>query len=151
MEWLESTDFFTAPASTRFHGAYEGGLVEHSVNVFNRLGRNDETGAIVALLHDVCKANFYTVSYRNVKNEYGVWEKVPYYTIDDKLPLGHGSKSVIIIQKFMKLTDEEIFAINFHMGDYTDANTSKAFSMFPLAVLLHNADEQVTYIDEVAK
>lgn len=151
LQWIRESDFMTAPASTRFHGSHEGGLVEHSVNVFNRLGRYDETGAIVALLHDICKANFYTVSYRNQKNEYGIWEKVPYYAVDDKLPIGHGDKSVIIIQKFMKLTDEEIFAIRFHMGDYTDANTGKAFSMFPLALLLHQADEQATYIDEVAK
>ena len=148
LEWICESDFMSAPASTRFHGSHEGGLVEHSVNVFNRLGKYDETGAIVALLHDICKANFYTVSYRNQKNEHGVWEKVPYYTVDDKFPIGHGDKSVIIIQRFMKLTDEEIFAIRFHMGDYTDANTGKVFGMFPLALFLHQADEQATYLDE---
>lgn len=148
LDYIHGTDFFTAPASTKYHGAHTGGLVEHSVNVFYHLKQYDETGAIVALLHDICKANLYTISYRNQKNEHGVWESVPYYSIDDKLPLGHGEKSVIIIQKFMKLTDEEIFAIRFHMGDYADSNTSKAFEMFPLALLLHQADERATYLDE---
>lgn len=154
LEWLCSTDFFTAPASTKFHGAYEGGLVEHSVNVFNRLGRNDETGAIIALLHDICKANFYTVSFRNQKNEHGVWVQVPYYTIDDKLPYGHGEKSVYIISQFMKLTDEEAMAIRWHMGGFDESvkggsyALSGAWEKYPLGVLLHCADLQASYLDE---
>ena len=111
LDFLENkSDFFTAPASTRFHGAYEGGLLRHSLNVYEclvqylarervkdtyKLNVSDETAAIVALLHDVCKVNFYTVSYRNSKNEQtGQWEKVPYYSINDTLPYGHGEKSV---------------------------------------------------------
>lgn len=159
-EWLRKSDFFEAPASTKYHSCHEGGLVEHSLYVYDRLKLlvehcwpnedppTDETIAIVALLHDVCKANFYTIDYRNRKNEYGVWERVPYYAVDDKMPLGHGEKSVIILQSFMKLTREEVFAIRFHMGDYTDMNTGKAFRMFPLALLLHQADEQAANFDE---
>ena len=104
-----SSDFFTAPASARYHSAYEGGLCEHSINVYEclvsyldrdvvrekyKLNYSDETIAIVALLHDLCKMNIYKVSYRNAKNEQGVWEKVPYYEFDDNLPYGHGEKSV---------------------------------------------------------
>ena len=127
---IEKTDFFTAPASTRFHGAYEGGLLEHSLNVYECLcdfvkkGRfatkygftySEESLAIAALLHDICKTNFYKTEMRNVKKN-GVWESVPYYTIEDNLPYGHGEKSVYIISGFMKLTRDEAFAIRYHMG-----------------------------------
>ena len=101
IKFLESTDFFTAPASTRFHGNYAGGLVEHSMKVYEilvekvknsakKIEVSDDTLKIVALLHDVCKANFYKIDYRNAKNALGVWEKVPYYTVDDTIPYGHG-------------------------------------------------------------
>ena len=111
LNWLETTDFFTAPASTRFHGACEYGLVMHSINVYNAMmqhffteGENAESYAICALLHDLCKANFYKVSTRNVKNEAtGQWEKVPYYQVADQLPYGHGEKSVYLIEHFMRL------------------------------------------------
>ena len=76
----------------------------------------NESIALTALLHDVCKMNFYSVDYRNAKNEQGVWEKVPYYTINDQLPYGHGEKSVYIVSGFMRLTREEAFAIRYHMG-----------------------------------
>lgn len=154
LNWIESTDFFTAPASTKYHGAYQGGLVEHSVNVFERLGRKDETGAIVSLLHDLCKANFYTTSFRNTKNENGEWERVPYYTIDEKFPYGHGEKSVYIISQFIKLTAEEVMAIRWHMGGFDEAvrggsyALSNAWEKYPLGVLLHCADLQASYIDE---
>ena len=103
LEWLQKTDFFTAPASTKFHGACEQGLVMHSISVFKTLVEkhfepetdNMESFAICALLHDLCKAEFYKVSSRNVKNEEtGKWDKVPYYAIEDKFPYGHGEKSV---------------------------------------------------------
>ena len=95
LEWLKRTDFFTAPASTKYHCACEGGLVMHSVSVFNTMMEkhydeetdNIESFAICGLLHDLCKAQFYKVSSRNVKNEQtGVWEKVPYYAIADQFP-----------------------------------------------------------------
>lgn len=162
----EQSDFFTAPCSTRFHGSYAGGLVQHSINVYNCLkdylsrqrtkdvyGMNytDESIALVSLLHDVCKMNFYSVDYRNAKNEQGVWEKVPYYTIKDQLPYGHGEKSVYIVSGFMRLTREEAFAIRYHMGfsGIEDRNSiGKAFEMFPLAFALSVADMEATYFLE---
>lgn len=165
----EQSDFFTAPSSTRYHGSYEGGLAEHSVNVYeclkDYLSRprtaelygmeySDETVALVSLLHDVCKMNFYTVDYRNAKNAQGVWEKVPYYTINDTLPYGHGEKSVYIVSSFMRLTREEAFAIRYHMGfsGIEDRNSiGKAFEMFPLAFALSTADMEATYFLESNK
>ena len=168
LEYLLSpkSDFFTAPASTRFHGSYEGGLLEHSLNVYHclkdyaardrvknvyGLNASEETLALTALLHDICKVNFYSVDYRNSKNAQGVWEKVPYYTIDDKLPYGHGEKSVYIISGYMKLTREEAFAIRYHMGfSSTDdaRNVSAAFEMFPLALALSVADSEAAFLVE---
>ena len=160
------SDFFTAPASTRFHGSYEGGLLEHSLNVYDcmkdymerprvkniyGLTADNETIAIVSLLHDICKVNFYKTDYRNAKNEQGVWEKVPYYTIDDTLPYGHGEKSVYIITGFMRLSREEAFAIRFHMGfsGTEDINlVGRAFEKFPLAYALHAADMEASYFLE---
>lgn len=171
LEYLlsDKSDFFTAPASTRFHGSYAGGLLEHSLNVYHCLkdylsrervkslyGMNysEETAAVSALLHDICKVNFYTVDYRNAKNEQGMWEKVPYYTIDDKLPYGHGEKSVYIITGFMRLSREEAFAIRYHMGFSAndDANqVGRAFEMFPLAFALSAADMEASYFLEGGK
>ncbi len=165
----DSSDFFTAPCSTRFHDSYEGGLVEHSVNVYHclkdylersrvtdlyNISCDDETIAIAALLHDLCKINFYTVDFKNAKNSRGEWEKVPYYTIDDKLPYGHGEKSVYIISGFMRLSREEAFAIRYHMGfSGTEEKNSigKAFEMFPLALALSIADMEATFYMENEK
>ena len=166
LEYIEcKTDFFTAPASTRFHGAYEGGLLEHSLNVYECLCDfanrprfkekygfvfSDESLAIVALLHDLCKTNFYKTEMRNVKKN-GVWESVPYYTIEDNLPYGHGEKSVYIISGFLKLTRDEAFAIRYHMGfsGPEDANqVGRALEMFPLAFALCVADMEASYYME---
>ena len=165
---IEKTDFFTAPASTRFHGAYEGGLLDHSLNVYECLcdyikhsrfcskygfSFSEESLAIVALLHDVCKTNFYKEDVRNVKID-GVWEQVPYYSIDDKLPYGHGEKSVYMISGFMKLTREEALAINWHMGgfdprvQYGSQSMAQAYYQYPVCTLFHIADIQATYLDE---
>lgn len=161
--WLENTDFYTAPASTKYHGAREGGLLEHTMNVYKRLnslvaaenlGVSPETIAICALLHDVCKIGLYKTDYKNAKDEHGVWQKVPYYVHDDNLPYGHGEKSVYIISGFMRLSREEAMAIRWHMGGYDDsakggsATLSTAFKMYPLALLLHLADMQATYLDD---
>lgn len=163
LNYLVKTDFFVAPASTRFHGSHEGGLLEHSLNVYHclkdylsrerakqvyNMNYSEETIALCALLHDVCKVNFYKTDYRNAKNERGEWEKVPYYTIDDTLPYGHGEKSVYIISGFMRLTREEAFAIRYHMGfsGVEDKNSiGKAFEMFPLAFALSVADMEASY------
>ena len=165
LQWLESTDFFTCPASTRFHNNFESGLVDHSVKVYHRLKKfvaneqmkiSDESIAVIALLHDVCKANTYKVDYRTVKRD-GEWVKEPYFTVDDALPYGHGEKSVYIISSFMKLTREEAMAINWHMGPYDARNAngsyivSDAFKKFPLSLLMFLADISSTYLDETIK
>ena len=169
LEYLlsEESDFFTAPASTRDHGDYAGGLLSHSLNVYHNLTAylarsrcsevfhmpeySEESIAICALLHDLCKMNFYSVDFRNAKNEKGVWEKVPYYKIDDRLPYGHGEKSVFMIQFFMHLRKEEAMAIRWHMGfsGPEDQNTiGRALEMYPLAFALHVADMEASYFLE---
>ena len=164
INFLEKTDFFKAPASTRFHGNYEGGLLEHSMKVYEILKHKvknsvidinvgDDTLIIVALLHDICKANYYKVDFRNAKNERGEWEKVPYYTVDDTIPYGHGEKSVMMITEYMKLTSEEKYCIRWHMG-FTEPkelyNTlGQAYKKYPLALLVHEADLETTYFYDV--
>ena len=168
LDYLSSPacDFFTAPASTRFHGAYEGGLCEHSLNVYDclcdymhrqRVGElyglscSPETLAIVSLLHDVCKTNCYKPSTRNVKDEHGVWQKVPTYEYEDSLPYGHGEKSVYILSGFLRLTREEAFAVRFHMGFSGTEEVrlvSDAFEKFPLAFALHTADMEASLFME---
>ncbi len=163
LEWLEKTDFFTAPASTKFHGACQGGLVQHSVNVYEVMMEKHfeedvdsrESFAICALLHDLCKAQFYKVSTRNVKNENtGAWEKQPYYSIEDSFPYGHGEKSVFLIERFMRLKTSEAVAIRWHMGGFDEAARggsfaiSLAYDRYPLAVKLHLSDLESTYLRE---
>ncbi len=160
IQFLEKSDFYKAPASTRFHGSFEGGLLEHSMKVYEILKHkvknsvldlnvSDDTLIIIALLHDICKVNFYKVDYRNAKNERGEWEKVPYYTVDDTIPYGHGEKSVMMITEYMKLTVEEKYCIRWHMG-FTEPKEAyntlgQAFKKFPLALILHEADLEATY------
>ena len=158
----KNSDFFDAPASARFHGSYDGGLVEHSLNVYDclkdylsrervqttyGLQYNDESIAIVALLHDLCKINCYKKGTRNVK-ENGQWIQVPTYEYNDTLPYGHGEKSVYIITGFMRLSREEAFAIRYHMGfsgSEEVRNVGAAFEMYPLAFALSTADMEATY------
>ena len=129
LEWLENTDFFTAPASTKFHCACEYGLVMHSLNVYKVLrkkyfeeGDSEESFALCGLLHDICKAQFYKISTRNVKNdETGQWEKRPFYTVEDAFPYGHGEKSVYLIERFVRLKPAEAMAIRWHMGGFDDS------------------------------
>ena len=163
LDWLLKTDFFTAPASTKYHGACEGGLLLHSLNVYKTFREryfeegkdSEESFAICALLHDLCKAQFYKVSTRNVKNDVtGQWEKVPYYTVDDAFPYGHGEKSVFLIERFMRLKTSEAMAIRWHMGGFDDSARggsfaiSLAYEKYPLAVKLHLADLESTYLKE---
>lgn len=163
LEWLRKTDFFTAPASTRFHCACEGGLVQHSVNVYRVLRQkhfdpetdNEESFAICGLLHDICKAQFYKVSTRNVKNETtGQWEKQPFYAVEDSFPYGHGEKSVFLIERFLRLKTSEAVAIRWHMGGFDETAKggsfaiSLAYDKYPLAVKLHLADLESTYLWE---
>ena len=171
LEFLLSrhSDFFDAPASARYHGAYQGGLCEHSLNVYdcleaylarqrvqqvNGLNYSEESIAIVSLLHDLCKINVYKPGTRNVKDENGKWIQVPTYEYSDQIPYGHGEKSVYIISGYMRLTREEAFAIRYHMGfsGTEDArNVGAAFEMFPLAFALSTADMEATYYIEGKK
>lgn len=162
--FLEKSDFFKAPASTRFHGDYEGGLVEHSIKVYEILKHKVETNVekidiseesiiIIALLHDICKTNFYKTDHRNAKNSLGVWEKVPYYTIDDTIPYGHGEKSVMMITEYIKLTSEEKYAIRWHMG-FTEPKElysaiGATYKKYPIALLVHEADLEATYFYDI--
>ena len=159
VEWLCKTDFFTAPASTKYHNSFEGGLVAHSLAVLSELRASknaklftDESIIKVALLHDICKANFYAVDYRNAKID-GKWEQVPYYTVKDDFPYGHGEKSVLLASRFIDLTEEESVAIRWHMGAFDVAvkggfNLSQVFERYPLALELHIADLRASYLVE---
>ena len=164
ISYLETkTDFFTAPASAKYHGAKEGGLIEHSLAVYGELKRllgvhdniecSTESAIIVALLHDVCKVNFYQKVTKSVKN--GLlpngkinWIDVDGYDIEDQFPLGHGEKSVILLQRYIWLFDDEIMAIRWHMGAWDDAARGYAGSLqlaaamqkYPLITALHTAD-----------
>lgn len=178
LSYLESSDFFTAPASTKFHSNYVGGLCDHSVNVYHRLKKlveleygekywehfkdkdakmskekADESLAIMGLLHDICKIGTYVVDYRNVKVN-DVWTKQPYFAVQEELPFGHGEKSVYMLSGFLRLTREEAMAINWHMSGYDmrvkggSYAISDAYYQFPIAVLLADADLTAAYLDE---
>jgi hypothetical protein len=172
LTYLHGTDFYTAPASTKYHGAREGGLLDHSLEVYEQLDMllcmyedNDMlqnsiskgSVALCGLLHDICKADFYATELRNNKNEQGVWEKVPFYTIKDRYPLGHGEKSVIILQRFMQLSIDETLAIRWHMAGFDDVSSSyggrqalsAAMDQCKLITLLHMADLAASNLMEV--
>jgi hypothetical protein len=163
LRWLEGTDFFTAPASTKYHCACPSGLVMHSISVYETMMEkhfvegedNRESFALCGLLHDLCKAQFYKISTRNVKNEQtGQWEKANYYSVEDSFPYGHGEKSVFLIERFLRLKPAEAAAIRWHMGGFDDAARggcfaiSLAYEKYPLAVKLHLADLESTYLRE---
>ena len=168
LDFLENkSDFFTAPASARYHGAFEGGLCEHSVNVYHCLAAylerervqelygmeySPESVALVSLLHDACKIGCYKKSFRNVKNDAtGQWEKVPTYTFDDPLPYGHGEKSVYIVNGFVRLSREEAMAIRWHMGfsgPEDNRTVGQALQKYPLAFALAVADMEASYFLE---
>ena len=167
LEFIRKSDFYTAPASTKYHSCHEGGLLEHSLNVYECLIAKlnspiwsptlskipKESLVISSLLHDLTKTYFYTVEYRNKKNdETGVWEKIPFYTIDDKVPYGHGEKSVMMIEEYIKLTPVERYSIRWHMG-WSEPKENynalgKAMGKYPLVLALHEADQEATYLLE---
>lgn len=168
LNWIQGTDFFTAPASSQYHLAEEGGLCQHSLNVFWRLNKllkieygdnyadlfnGMESIAIASLLHDLCKADNYIVEMRNTKDKNGNWIQVPYYKKSEKFYFGHGAKSVYIIQNFMQLDLDEASAVRYHMGGMevpgvVEPNVTDVYNDFPLALYTHLADMQATYVDE---
>jgi len=154
---VSETDFFECPASSNNHGNYKYGLLEHNLIVYENLVKivslfkldiNPDTQIITGLLHDLCKANFYKSDTRNVKDEFGQWHQVPYFSIDDETPLGHGEKSALILQQYVKLTMEEIMAIRWHMAGYDGSAKSyegnlslnNAMNKYPIIAALHMAD-----------
>ena len=163
MDYLNVNDFYTAPASTQFHDSEECGLVIHSLAVFDSakeinnsfdVGVEMESLAICALFHDVCKINMYEKDVRNKKID-GKWIEVPYWKVNDQLPMGHGEKSVYIINKFMELTDEEALAIRWHLGGFDTAThfsypygfpSKQAFREHKLVSLIAIADLCAAYL-----
>lgn len=167
LEYIQKSDFYKAPASTKYHLAAPGGLLQHSLNVLDALrgllswrsdgaweyraaGKvvdaiPDDSVIMMALLHDICKTHFYGTSTRNQKNDNtGKWEKVPFYTVNDMMPLGHGPKSAMIVKQYTTLTTAEMYAIWHHMGATGDRNNDNAvgqsIEMFPAVLALHTAD-----------
>ena len=163
LAWLEQSDFFTAPASAKYHCSYEGGLLEHSLNVYDALVKlmtiypdisvSEESLIIAALFHDLCKVNMYEKETKYRKDANGKWEPYESYGYNEMLHYGgHGSKSVFILQNFIKVTPEEAIAINCHMSSWEEnPNVGAAFEHCPLAWLLHVADESATFITEVKR
>ncbi len=178
MDYIRKSDFYTAPASTKYHLSCEGGLLQHSLNVLDALrlaldynpdtdkwdyqvaGRiadsiPEESVIIMALLHDICKTYFYTTSTRNAKNEQtGKWEKVPFYTVKDRMPLGHGAKSAMIIKQYMDLTNREMYAIWWHMGltgGPDDMAVGNSIELYPIVLALQSADMAASRIMEAEK
>lgn len=168
LEYLKKTDFFTAPASSKFHSNFEGGLCFHTVLVYERFVKllkneygedfthkiSSESVAIIALLHDICKIENYKTDFRNVK-ENGEWVRKPYFAfVENDLPYGHGEKSVYIISGFMRLSREEAMAINWHMGGFDSRvlggsyDLYNAFRQYPISLLFHTADYMASYLDE---
>lgn len=178
LSYIQSSDFYSAPASTRYHLAVPGGLLQHSFNVLDAMrgllswrgdgvweylvaGKvadtiPDDSVIVMALLHDICKTNFYGTSLRNQKNETtGAWEKVPFYTVDDRMPLGHGPKSAMIIKEYTTLSSQEMYAIWHHMGrsgNYeSDAAVGKSIEMHPAVLALQTADMMASRLMEGEK
>ena len=168
LAWLETTDFYTAPCSTKYHLSREGGLLEHSINVYVALRdslhnrgtdavRADlESVIITSLAHDFCKIDFYTTEQRWRKDKDNKWEQYEAYVVKDQFPYGHGEKSALLLNRFIKLKKAEFMAIRWHMGgftpgiqDYSLSNAmADAFRSYPLAAFLHLADMEATYLLE---
>lgn len=157
LDWLRSTDFYTAPASHSYHEAYPSGLLVHSLNVYNQMVSLIKTDAfksvnvyeatIVALVHDWCKINYYECYMRNVKDEKtGQWEQVPAYRTNQKgIPMGHGATSMYLANRIINLTIEQALAIRWHQGEYNvctyeDHELGKANTEFPMVYLIQFAD-----------
>ena len=173
---IDKTDFFIAPSSTKYHDARDGGLLHHSLKVYDNLVALSkmftvdvpaDSLIIIALLHDVCKANFYQMTKKALprKDEKGelvlddfgrkIWDETLVYDIVDRFPCGHGEKSVILIQRYIRLTDEEIMAIRWHMMAYDDVKNSYAGNLaitnasdkYRIIPLVHMADLAASFLE----
>ena len=164
LNWLDTTDFYTSPGSNRYHGNFEGGLLDHSLKVykiFKKLSDDfkqeilENDIIISALLHDICKVHMYKLVVKDKKNqETGKWLPTKQYEIHNLYPIGHGHKSVILASKFIKLTDFSIYAIIHHMGfpgsgDYgSQCDYNTVLEMQPKIILLHLADTLSAHLFE---
>lgn len=172
LDWIKQTDFFEAPASTMYHNCCKYGLLKHSLNVYDRLlklikaeygdeyydalGVDAADVAMIALCHDLCKANCYSVEQRNTKDKDDKWIKVDFYKYSPAFEYGHGEKSVFIIQNFIQgLSLNVALAIRFHMGAAggggsreKDDNALKEMENFPIIMWTNFADMAATYLDE---
>lgn len=162
--WIEGSDFFTAPASTRFHGNYEGGLCEHSLNVYDCMTAlaakypeyacDASSIALCSLTHDLCKCRMYVRGTRNRKNAEGKWESYRTWEFNELFPGGHGEKSAFIVLQFIKLLPEEYLAIRWHMGEYDaavkggDRSSSVAYDKYKICAMLHLADLEASQMLE---
>lgn len=162
LDWLEREDFYEAPASTKYHGAYPGGLCQHALDVFDMALKtaaafapelSRESLTVCALFHDLCKVDFYKLGWRTVKVN-GKSDQVPAYTIEERFMFGgHGSKSAFLVERHMHLTDEEAMAITCHMGfadgdERTRRTVSDVYKTCPLAWVIHTADEAAAFLLE---
>lgn len=165
LTYLDTTDFFKAPASTKYHDNHEGGLLQHSLNVYEKLtqlnyqflmGFSDSSVIKTSLLHDVCKIGFYKREHRNVRLEDGRWIRKEVWIVEDQLPLGHGEKSVaVLLQNGVPLTEEEMLAIRWHMLSFDDSSSSygggqalsNAMNKSKLVSALHIADLMSTWLN----
>lgn len=174
--WLEKSDFFEAPSSCNYHSNFKGGLCDHSLNVYRcalrirthyqelmkqkgkePLNITDEEIIVTPLLHDICKIHFYRPAIKHYKHPEMGWIDYMGYEVDDKFPCGHGEKSVIIAQQFVKLTGPEILAIRYHMGygtvgSHLDPNEkypiARAMEICPLVFIIWNADQTAAFLLE---
>ena len=158
------TDFYTAPASSKYHSAYKGGLLEHSLKVMNLLLQKMQYGIwqkysiptesiiISSLLHDLCKINTYVPTNKNIQEKNGKWRRKASYTINDSEPYGHGEKSVMIASKFISLSDEEMYMIRWHMGFSMPKEIyptlQNALRKYPSILAIMEADTEATYLNE---
>lgn len=170
-QYLIDNGFFTAPASANHHGNYAGGLFDHSLNVFNRLNtltkqcglkwQRQDSPFIVGMFHDLCKIDQYKLVQeptRCILDPLGCGDpvdipgKTHYEYNNDILLTGHGEKSIILLSKFLTLTDEEILCIRYHMGAYQTDEWSQfdaAIRKYPNVLYTHMADMLASKIDEV--
>jgi hypothetical protein len=164
---LRETDFFSAPASTKYHSSFSGGLALHSYIVYRllraknaqlRLGLSDDTVAITGLLHDICKCGTYREETKNVREgtttnwkgqTIANWVEKSVWAFNDSQPLGHGEKSVFLLLRFIALTEEEIAMIRWHMGPFDNPQGfTQAATVWPSIVALYTADMEAAHIIE---
>ena len=166
-DYLTESDFFTAPASTYHHAAFTGGLAVHSWQVYLNFQAlilkygnktlSPESQFLIAYLHDICKVQYYSTSWRWYKDEVetgGKWEKWKQWVVDDKIPLGHGERSVYLLQRLIQINPEEACGIRHHLG-FADRGAgpwpsaiNEAFSMYPTSVLVFLADFETAVTEE---